>query len=176
MSSLLFASFDVSRQAFYRARLAAAIVNLKPLVPGHVLVIPTRVVPRLADLKHDELSELMISVQHVARVIERVYGADGLTIACQDGKASGQTVPHVHFHLLPRKLQGDFFARNDDVYPALEVSEGGLPDALHQVHQPLQVDADEDRKPRTLEDMEKEASWLKAFFDAEVEASKEKEA
>ena len=46
-----------------------------------VLVIPTRVVPRLADLKHDELSELMISVQHVARVIERVYGADGLTIA-----------------------------------------------------------------------------------------------
>ncbi|KAI0824157.1 HIT-like protein, partial [Trametes gibbosa] len=170
MSSLLFASFDVSRQAFYRSRLAAAIVNLKPLVPGHVLVIPTRVVPRLADLKHDELSELMISVQHVARVIERVYGADGLTIACQDGKASGQTVPHVHFHLLPRKLQGDAFARNDDVYPALEASEGRLPDALREAPQQLQVDADEDRKPRTLEDMEKEARWLKSFFDAEAEA------
>lgn len=45
-----------------------------------VLVIPTRVVPRLADLKHDELASLMASVQHVGRVIERVYAADGLTI------------------------------------------------------------------------------------------------
>ncbi|EIW64863.1 HIT-like protein [Trametes versicolor FP-101664 SS1] len=170
MSALLFASFDVSRQAFYRTRLAAAIVNLKPIVPGHVLVIPTRVVPRLADLKHDELGALMTSVQHVARVIERVYGADGLTIACQDGKAAGQTVPHVHFHLLPRKLQGDTFERNDEVYPALEQSEGELPAALRQVPQPLQMDADEDRKPRSLEDMEKEALWLKEFFDAAAEA------
>ncbi|KAI0662638.1 diadenosine hydrolase [Cubamyces menziesii] len=168
-SSLLFSTFDVSRQAFYRARLAAAIVNLKPLVPGHVLVIPTRVVPRLADLKHDELAALMTSVQHVGKVIERVYGADGLTIACQDGKAAGQTVPHVHFHILPRKLQGDVFARNDDVYPALDRAEGSLPENLHQVPQSVRMDADEDRKPRTLEDMEREALWLKTFFDAAEE-------
>ncbi|KAI0670093.1 HIT-like domain-containing protein [Trametes maxima] len=168
MSAVLFSSFDVTRQAFYRSRLTAAIVNLKPIVPGHVLVIPmaTRIVPRLADLKHDELTALMTSVQHVAKVIERVYGADGLTIACQDGKAAGQTVPHVHFHLLPRKLQGDPFARNDDVYPALERSEGGLPQALRQAPQASHVDADEDRKPRTLSEMEKEARWLQSFFDA----------
>ncbi|PIL32155.1 hypothetical protein GSI_06861 [Ganoderma sinense ZZ0214-1] len=166
MSALLFSSFDVTRQAFYRSGLAAAIVNLKPIVPGHVLVIPTRVVPRLADLKHDELASLIASVQHVGRVIERVYGADGLTVACQDGKAAGQTVPHVHFHLLPRKLQGDAFPKNDDVYPAIERSEGALGEDLHRVRQPLQMDADEDRKPRTLEEMEKEALWLKTFFDA----------
>ncbi|KAI8995301.1 HIT-like protein [Trametes punicea] len=166
MSALFFSSFDVSRQAFYRSRLAGAIVNLKPIVPGHVLVIPTRVVPRLADLKHDELAALISSVQHVGKVIERVYGADGLTIACQDGKAAGQTVPHVHFHLLPRKLQGDVFTRNDDVYPALERAEGRLPDEFRQGPQPLQMDADEDRKPRTLEEMEREALWLKTFFDA----------
>ncbi|OSD06028.1 diadenosine hydrolase [Trametes coccinea BRFM310] len=176
MSALFFSSFDVSRQAFYRSRLAAAIVNLKPIVPGHVLVIPTRVVPRLADLKHDELAALMRSVQHVGRVIERVYGADGLTIACQDGKAAGQTVPHVHFHILPRKLQGDVFARNDDVYPALERAEGRLPEEFRQVPHRVQMDADEDRKPRTLEDMEKEARWLKTFFDAAEAAEAEAEA
>lgn len=48
-----------------------------------MLVIPRRVVPRLQDLNSHELSALMSSVQHVGRVIERVYGADGLTIACQ---------------------------------------------------------------------------------------------
>ncbi len=88
----------------------------------------------------------------------------------QDGTAAWQTVPHVHFHLLPRKLLGDTFERNDEVYPALEQSEGELPAALRQVPQPLKVDADEDRKPRSLEDMEKEALWLKKFFDAAAEA------
>ena len=43
MSTLLFSTFDVSRQAFYRARLAAAIVNLKPIVPGRAS--PARRVP-----------------------------------------------------------------------------------------------------------------------------------
>jgi bis(5'-adenosyl)-triphosphatase len=48
-----------------------------------VLVIPRRVVPRLQDLDPSELAALMSSVQQVGRVIERAYGADGLTIACQ---------------------------------------------------------------------------------------------
>ncbi|KAG6333898.1 hypothetical protein ID866_5183 [Astraeus odoratus] len=71
------------RQVFYRAPLSYAIVNLKPIVPGHVLVIPTRVVPRLADLTGAELSSLITSVQTVGNVIEKVYGGDALTVACQ---------------------------------------------------------------------------------------------
>lgn len=42
MSALLFSTFDVSRQAFYRSGLAAAIVNLKPIVPGRALPVPQR--------------------------------------------------------------------------------------------------------------------------------------
>ncbi|OCH87480.1 diadenosine hydrolase [Obba rivulosa] len=186
MARFFFSTIEVTRQVFYRSSLTYAIVNLKPIVPGHVLVIPTRVVPRLADLTPPELSSLMTSIQHVGRVIERVYGADGLTIACQDGKAAGQTVPHVHFHILPRRLQGDRFVNNDDVYPALERAEGTLPQELGAVQtrrttkttdeersEPmvpqgsLRVDADEDRKPRTIEEMEKEAAWLRTFFAAE---------
>ena len=94
----------------------------------------------------------------------------------QDGKAAGQTVPHVHFHLLPRKLQGDTFANNDDVYPALERAEGALPDELKRVPQPLQMDADEDRKPRTLEEMEREARWLETFFHSAETDVENKEA
>ncbi|KAJ6551711.1 diadenosine hydrolase [Mycena capillaripes] len=160
MPSLFFSTIEVTRQAFYRSSLSYAIVNLKPIVPGHVLVLPTRHVPRLADLSELELANLMRTVQQVGSVIERAYGADGLTVACQDGKAAGQTVPHVHFHLLPRKLAGDRFSgrNNDQVYPALEKAEAEM------VAQPLKVDADEDRVARTMEEMEKEANWLKAFF------------
>jgi diadenosine tetraphosphate (Ap4A) HIT family hydrolase len=64
-----------------------------------VLVCSTRPVPRLTDLRVDELSELMRAVQRVGRVVERVYKADGLTIACQ--------VSYKHFsHLSPLVRSG----------------------------------------------------------------------
>ncbi|KAF7324890.1 Diadenosine 5',5'''-P1,P4-tetraphosphate asymmetrical hydrolase [Mycena kentingensis (nom. inval.)] len=163
--TLLFSTIEVTRQAFYRSSLSYAIVNLKPIVPGHVLVIPTRPVRRLADLNEPELTSLMRAVQRVGGVIEKAYNADGLTVACQDGPAAGQSVPHVHFHLLPRKLSGDRFsgANNDSIYPELEKSEAGLRP------EPLRVDADDDRAPRTMKEMEEEATWLRGFFtDGEV--------
>ncbi|KAJ7062010.1 diadenosine tetraphosphate asymmetrical hydrolase [Mycena amicta] len=178
-SALFFSTIEVTRQAFYRSTLSCAIVNLK-----HVLVIPTRPVRRLADLNgasklslchldsnsnsEPELTSLMRTVQRVGSVVERAYGADGLTVACQDGIAAGQSVPHVHFHLMPRKLTGDRFAgkeNNDKIYPALEHAEQQLlPSA-----EPLRVDADENRPPRTMQEMEDEAAWLKGFF-VDVEA------
>jgi len=48
-----------------------------------VLVCSTRPVPRLTDLRADELTEVMHTVQRVGRVVERAYKADGLTVACQ---------------------------------------------------------------------------------------------
>ncbi|KAL5536081.1 HNT2 [Sanghuangporus sanghuang] len=189
MNKLLFSTIDVTRQAFYRTAHAFAIVNLKPIVPGHVLVVPNRVVPRLADLSPIEVSALFTSVQLVGRIVERAYNADGLTIACQDGLAAGQSIPHVHVHVLPRKLPGrpdggdTFSEHNDEIYPALEDSEQTLPRDLQTAQQQLQgidefeteeakqeridrlkVDADEARPPRTMEDMVREADWLHGLF------------
>lgn len=131
------------------------------LCPQDVLVIPRRPVPRIADLTPPELAALMSSVQTVGQVVERAYAAHGLTVACQDGPAAGQSVPHVHFHVIPRKAAGDRFsgARNDDVYPALEKAEHELGAGA------LKMDAEEDRKPRSMEDMEREAAWLRTFFE-----------
>jgi len=184
MTPLLFSTMEVTRQAFHRTAQAYAIVNLKPIVPGHVLVCSTRPVPRLLDLRADELTELMHAVQRVGHVVQRAYKADGLTIACQDGPASGQTVPHVHFHLLPRRLQGDRFtgSQQDAIYVELEKREGALLQDLrlaasttsgshatavtHPLSpEPLRMDADAEREPRTLEDMEQEAKWLAGFFE-----------
>ncbi|RXW20517.1 hypothetical protein EST38_g5328 [Candolleomyces aberdarensis] len=171
-STLLFSTIEVTSQAFYRTALSYSIVNLKPIVPGHVLVVPTRPVPRIADLNDKEYVSLMRSVRRVSLAVQRAYGADALTIACQDGKAAGQSVPHVHFHILPRKAQGDRFSENnDEIYPELEVAEANLLSDLQeqQNSQPLRLkmDADEDRKPRTMEEMVAEASWLRGFFTEE---------
>lgn len=79
----------------------------------------------------------------------------------------------MHFHLLPRKFENDAFeGRGDDVYPALERAEGSLPKDLasgssEKKPARFKVDADEDRKPRTMEEMEKEAKWLSSFFNTD---------
>lgn len=165
-AGLQFGRFLVSpSQVFYRspAGLTAAIVNLKPIVPGHVLVVPIRVVPRLHQLTSSEYEDLFQSVRVVQEKIEFFYNASGSNVAIQDGVAAGQSVPHVHVHILPR-VQGDF-ERNDDVYDALEAwgpnvsEENGTKEATK-----LEVKDDDDRIPRTMDDMGKEAANYRRLF------------
>ncbi|ORY25803.1 HIT-like domain-containing protein, partial [Naematelia encephala] len=157
-----------------------------------ILIIPRRVVPRLSDLKAEEVSDLFLSVQKVGQAIERAYNAEALTISLQDGTVAGQSVPHVHVHIMPRH-RTDFGGDNDKIYPAIESAEGHLNDDFNARESPglripssekpngnsglkipsgeerngnrgLKIPLDEERFPRTTEEMEREASWLAGFF------------
>lgn len=92
-----------SSQVFYESALSIGFVNIKPIVPGHILVIPKRVEPRVMDLTIDEYSDLFASVRFIAPRLEKHYSAQALNISIQDGVESGQSVPHVHVHVLPRR-------------------------------------------------------------------------
>ena len=83
-------------------------------IMSDVLVSPVRPVKRFADLTHNEVSDLFICVHRIGPVLQEVYSSTALTIVVQDGKDAGQTVEHVHVHILPRK-HGDF-KNNDDIY------------------------------------------------------------
>ncbi|MCJ1294340.1 hypothetical protein MMC34_005898 [Xylographa carneopallida] len=122
-----FGTYLVTSSVFHLTPLSFAIVNLKPILPGHVLVSPRRVVPRLSDLSHDEVVDLFLTVQKVGRMIERVYKASSLNIAMQDGADAGQSVPHVHTHIIPRKAADlDDRGGSDAVYGMLEGEEGDV--------------------------------------------------
>ncbi|KAJ1471942.1 bis-triphosphatase-like protein [Baffinella frigidus] len=79
---------------FYRSEsgLSSAIVNLRPIVPGHVLVLSSAIVPRVSDLDEAASADLWKTVKAVSKVVEEVYGAEGLNIKIQDGRAAGQSV------------------------------------------------------------------------------------
>ncbi|XP_060691171.1 bis(5'-adenosyl)-triphosphatase isoform X2 [Hemiscyllium ocellatum] len=77
---------------FLQTELSFALVNRKPVVPGHVLVCPIRLTERFRDLQPDELTDLFQTSQKVAKVVEQHFKATSLTIAIQDGPEAGQTV------------------------------------------------------------------------------------
>lgn len=169
--TIKFGSFVVNPQVFYATSHSFALVNLKPILPGHVLVSPQRVVPRVGDLSSAEVSDLFLTVQKVGRMIERVYGGSALNIAIQDGVAAGQSVPHVHAHIIPRKAADmDHAGGSDAIYDKLDGDEGDIGSHMRRQHSALKPDADVDRKPRSKEEMSAEADRLAAEMQNECEA------
>ncbi|XP_013393327.1 nitrilase and fragile histidine triad fusion protein NitFhit [Lingula anatina] len=137
---------------FYKTALSLAFVNRKPVLPGHVLVCPLRPVERFNDMTPAELCDMFQVVKQVSEVVDREHNSTSLTIAVQDGPDAGQTVKHMHVHILPRK-KGDF-ANNDDIYQKLEKHDKNL-DGTEETNS---------GKWRTLEDMAAEASRLRTLF------------
>ena len=165
MLPLSFQKFSSSvLQVFHLTPLSFAIVNLKPLLPGHVLVCPQRVVPRLSDLSHDEVVDLFLTVQKVGRMVERVFKASSLNIAMQDGADAGQSVPHVHTHIIPRKAADlDDRGGGDAIYGMLEGDEGDV--GVHLLERARERPKfpkvqENNRSPRTEEEMAEEAEML----------------
>ena len=144
-------------------------MNLKPLLPGHILVSPLRVLPRLSDLSTTELNDLFSTVTRIQKTIARLYKADGFNVAVQDGEAAGQSVPHVHCHVIPRRVKDA--GGDDKIHEWLEGEEGNVGRHQREVEK---WPSDEDRKPRTKQVMDEEARWLKVEMekDAEVDGGK----
>ncbi|XP_069416582.1 bis(5'-adenosyl)-triphosphatase isoform X3 [Ovis canadensis] len=110
---------------FLKTELSFALVNRKPVVPGHVLVCPLRPVERFRDMSPEEVTDLFQAAQRVGTVVEKHFQGTSLTFSMQDGPEAGQTVKHVHIHVLPRKA-GDF-QRNDSIYDAAQKEEEQIP-------------------------------------------------
>eukprot|EP00742_Colponemidia_sp_Colp-10_P006920 GILJ01007423.1.p1 GENE.GILJ01007423.1~~GILJ01007423.1.p1 ORF type:complete len:193 (-),score=25.04 GILJ01007423.1:252-764(-) len=165
---LMFGPHHISEnEVFFNSSKSFGLVNLKPIVPGHVLVLPNRVVARFADLEQDEVADLWIAAQTIGRQLEKHYNAQSMTFAIQDGPASGQTVPHVHIHILPRHF-GDY-SNNDEVYTDLESFDPygeatSKSKPAEQKPRALDLDPPTGRAPRTAEAMAAEASELRALF------------
>ncbi len=83
-----------------------AFLDINPLAEGHALVIPKRAVERLDALTPDEAAELGRAVREVAVRVMRVVGAPAYNVLQNNGSLAGQEVPHVHFHIIPRR-EGD---------------------------------------------------------------------
>ncbi|MGH3827389.1 MAG: HIT family protein [Pseudonocardiaceae bacterium] len=94
----------------------AAIYDVAPILPGHTLIVPRRHVARLRFLGEDESCRFFAFAHNVTRFLVAHFEAEGFDWAMQDGVSAGQTVGHVHLHVIPRwpgdlPSPGDWYSR-----------------------------------------------------------------
>ncbi len=77
-----------------------------PVSPGHTLILPKRHIAGIFEATKDEVAALWKAVQHARAGLIKEYSPDGFNIGINDGLASGQTILHLHIHLIPR-YKGD---------------------------------------------------------------------
>ena len=79
-----------------------AFMDLMPQSPGHTLVIPKEPAENLFDLSTESLGRLMATTQRVAVAVKAAMQPAGLMILQLNGRDAGQSVFHIHFHVIPR--------------------------------------------------------------------------
>jgi diadenosine tetraphosphate (Ap4A) HIT family hydrolase len=82
--------------------LAMVIRDGFPISSGHTLVIPKRHVGSFFEISEEERSAMFALLDRAKSVLEKEFHPAGYNIGINDGPAAGQTVPHLHIHLIPR--------------------------------------------------------------------------
>ncbi len=110
-----------------------ALLDVMPQSDGHTLVLPKEPAGTLLDLSPEGATACIQTVRRVAAAVQRAVGAPGLLISQLNGEAAGQTVLHVHFHIIPR-------------FPSLKLKphgrERGDPDRLEQIAARIMTELD----------------------------------
>jgi diadenosine tetraphosphate (Ap4A) HIT family hydrolase len=101
MNNCPFCNLDKSRVILANAH-ALAIYDGYPISPGHTLLIPKRHVASFFELTAEEQTAMFFLLAEMRQLLLTERNPDGFNIGINDGAAAGQTVMHLHIHLIPR--------------------------------------------------------------------------
>ena len=93
---------EIPSTRVYEDDAVVAFMDVMPQGPGHTLVVPKAPSRNLLDADAATLGPLMMAVQKIARAVKTAFAADGVAIMQFNEPASGQTVFHLHVHIVPR--------------------------------------------------------------------------
>jgi bis(5'-adenosyl)-triphosphatase len=113
-----FCSANILKHVFLDSGSMRAVYNIAPILPGHSMVIPRRHIESIFELSENEISELFSFARRTTHVLMKSFTADGYDWSIQESETAGQTIMHLHLHIIPRK-KGDL-KEPGDWYPMLE--------------------------------------------------------
>lgn len=97
---------EIPSTAVYEDDDFKAILDVNPAARGHVIILPKNHAANVYELPDEDASKIMIVAKKIATAIEKAYHCDGVNILQNNGEAAGQTVFHLHVHVIPR-FKGD---------------------------------------------------------------------
>ena len=80
-----------------------AFLDIKPVNPGHVLVVPKKHVDGFLDADEETLKTLIVATQKIAKATVSALGLEGFNLEENNGAVAGQVIPHLHLHIVPRR-------------------------------------------------------------------------
>ena len=93
---------EIPSTRVYETDDVVAFMDVMPQGAGHTLVVPKAPSRNLLDAKPETLANVIQVVQKIAQAVKTAFNADGVTVMQFNEPASGQTVYHLHFHVIPR--------------------------------------------------------------------------
>ena len=125
---------EIPAQKVYEDARCFAILDINPVAPGHVLVMPKDHYETWTDLPADLLGDLAKATQKIAVAVKKATGSEGFNLLMNNHRCSGQAIFHAHFHVIPRKTNdGIKYDWKTKPYPSpaeLEKAAGAVRDAL----------------------------------------------
>lgn len=106
----------------YEDEVVLAFLDIGPVSDGHSLVIPKQHFERLHDCPGEVLGRVGSHLGQIAEAVASAMSSDGYNVLCNNGRAAGQIVNHLHFHIIPRNTGDGLFDR----WPAYEYEQGRI--------------------------------------------------
>ncbi len=117
---------DIPSTKLYEDDICLAILDINPVNQGHALVISKVPYPVFTECPEETLSHMLEIAKRIDRKQREVLGADGTNILINNSPASGQEVPHLHIHVIPRfNEDGKAFKVSHEKYEGSELKEMG---------------------------------------------------
>jgi len=104
----------------YEDDVVLAFLDIGPISDGHTLVIPKQHCEKLHACPADLLGQVSSRLGKIAGAVAAAVGSDGYNVLCNNGRAAGQLIEHLHFHIIPRTAGDGVFNR----WPSYKYEEG----------------------------------------------------
>ena len=93
---------EIPAEIVYENERTVAFLDINPMTLGHTVIIPKNHAGDILDLPDNQVEPTFLAVKSVTRMLTRALNPEGFTIGVNHGRISGQTVPHLHIHVIPR--------------------------------------------------------------------------
>jgi histidine triad (HIT) family protein len=117
----------------YEDEFVLAFLDIGPLSDGHALVIPKRHCANVHECEPDVLAGVAGRLGRIAGAVAKAMNADGYNVLCNNGRAAGQVVDHVHFHIIPRRTGDAVFTE----WRSYKYEEGRIEEIAEKIRESL---------------------------------------